>query len=57
MRRMRRGDVFRGVAIATAAVQNVLRRSRELSQRVGPNGSDECDYYRAQFLKLTTPKG
>jgi hypothetical protein len=28
MRRMRRGREFRGVAIATAAVQNVVRRSR-----------------------------
>jgi hypothetical protein len=28
MRHMRRGDEFASVAIATAAVQNVLRRSR-----------------------------
>ena len=30
MRRMRRGDEFGGVAIATAALQNVVRRSRVL---------------------------
>jgi len=30
---MRRGDEFRGVAVATATVQNVLRRSRAISRQ------------------------
>ena len=33
MRRMRQGDDFGGVAIATGEVQNVVRRSREGTER------------------------
>ena len=42
---MRRGGEFRGVAIATAALQNVVKRSSELIQRWLLDPKNRSDRY------------